>query len=235
MIMVRARHFISPIVWSLLAVAGLTVLLVMNATAREVAVEAFQWVFGVFTTPFIFEATCALIFLCALLVYNQWRLRKEGDGWVYLVSEEPDEELPAKITQRLQSVVLTHKPEVLDAAQAEAGVIEGYLELGMPSQALAELNSDRTQHSVIEAASLRIRVLAANLDNEAAFTLLRQTSSAHPELRPALATVAVENARWLLKHLHREDIARTWLREARKLDAAALDSIDSGEPLRRLA
>ena len=69
---------------------------------------------------------------------------------------------------------------------------------------------------------LRIRVLAANLDTDDALALLHETAATDPGTRMLLAAVSLENARWLLKHLHREDLARRWLAEARaRIDPAA--------------
>lgn len=232
--MTRLARYTGPLFWTILFVAGMTTLLVLNDTAREVAHDALQWVFVFFATPFILETTCALIFLALLLFINQWRLRKEGDGWVYLLTHEPDDKnLPAKINQRLQSTVLTDKPEPLDEGQAESGVIEGYLELGMAAQALEELNRDTTQHSPMEAAILRIRVLAANLDTDAALRLSRETS-VDPATHRLLATIALNNARWILQHNHREDLARIWIGEARRMDTAMVDAIGGTDSLRPL-
>jgi hypothetical protein len=162
-------------------------------------------------------------------------MHKEGDGWVWLMTQEPDAKaLPATITQRLQSTVLTEKPEPVDESQAESGVIEGYLELGMPAQALQELNEAPAPQPPVDAAVLRIRVLAANLDTERATQLLRETAAAQTGARRALAAASLENARWLLTHLQREDLARHWLAEAGQLDSAACDAVTPADPLRNL-
>lgn len=65
-------------------------LVLQNATAREVALQAAANLFGFVTTPFILEATVALFGLIAVMTYNQWRLGKEGDGWVVLPEDRED-------------------------------------------------------------------------------------------------------------------------------------------------
>lgn len=227
---------LAPLGWCLLFATAAVVLLAWNATAREVATDALQLAFAFFSTPFIFEVTSALLFVGGLLAYNRWRLLKEGDGWVYLMCQEPDaKDLPTALNQRLQSTVLDHKPEPIDEAGAETGVIEGFLELGMAAQAERELASDTTSHPPLDAAILRIRVLAANLATETATSLLRDTAKSAAGLDRALATVAIENAQWLLQHVHREDLARHWLAEARALDPTAIVSGGGDELLGRLA
>ncbi len=232
--MSRGVRFLVPLVWTLMVGGALAALLVLNPTAREVTGDALGLLFAIFTTPFVLETTCAALFLIGLLAYNRWRLHKEGDGWVWLMTHEPDEKnLPATITQRLQSTVLQDKPELVDDSQAEAGVIEGYLELGMSAQALQELNENNLPQPPIDALILRIRVLAANLDTELATRILRDTAAAETAARPALVAASIDNARWLLKHLQREDLVRHWLREARGIDPAACANLAPGDPLRK--
>lgn len=233
--MTRAKHIVSALALPLLIVAGFIVLLILNDTAREVARDTFVLLFSIFTTPFIFEITCALLMLMAIFLINQWRLNKEGDGWVYLMSQEPDtKNLPASITQRLQSVVLPEKPEPVNEAQTTNSVIEGYLELGMPAQGLNELNANPASPEDTATSALRIRLLAANLDTDAAFTLLHESIARHQDSRALLAGACLESARWLLQHLHREDLARRWLTEAASLDSTVLSSLQSGDPLQKL-
>lgn len=236
--MFSAPRFFVFLIGTLLIFGGLAALLFLSPTAREVTLDSLGLAFAFFTTPFILETACLALFLIGLLAYNHWRLHKDGDGWVWLMTQEPDEKnLPAAITQRLQSTVLTDKPEILDEAQVEAGVIEGYLELGMAAQARQELGVDPPAagpQPTIEAVILRTRVLAANLDHDAACQLLQSTMTAAPESRPALAATCIGNARWLLKHMHREDLAKFWLAKAQQLDACATQSITADEPLRAL-
>jgi len=233
--MSRAARLLVPLSGILLVVGALVALLALNPTAREVTRDALGLAFAFFTTPFILETTCAALFLLGLLAYNHWRLHKEGDGWVWLVTQEPDaKSLPATITQRLQSTVLVQKPEPVDESQAESGIIEGYLELGMPAQAMQELDEFPAPHPPLDAVVLRIRVLAANLDTGPATQLLHETAAAGAGSRQALAVAALENARWILNHLQREDVARHWLAEAAQTDPATCAAVAAADPLRKL-
>lgn len=233
--MSRNALLLVPLTGILLVVGALVALLTLNPTAREVTGDALGLAFAFFTTPFILETTCAALFLLGLLAYNHWRLHKEGDGWVWLVTHEPDAKgLPATVTQRLQSTVLGQKPEPVDVSQTESGIIEGYLELGMPAQALQQLNGIPAPTPPLDALVLRIRVFAANLDTEPATQLLRATAAAEVGSRQALAAAALENARWLLKHLQREDLARHWLAEAGQADPATCAAMAAADPLRNL-
>lgn len=233
--MARGMRFWGWLAGGLLVCSGLAALFVLNPTAREVTVDALGLAFAFFTTPFILETTCAALFLLGLLAYNHWRMHREGDGWVWLMTQEPkSKDLPAKITQRLQSTVLEQKPEPVDESQAESGIIEGYLELGMPSQALAELDANIGGLHALEAACLRIRVLAANLDTDEALALQHETAGSDPAARILLANVSLENARWLLRHVHREDLARRWLAEARALHPASVAAVKADDALRKI-
>lgn len=233
--MTSAKHVFTSLALPLTVVVGFVMLVILNETAREVAHDSFVMIFSIFSTPFIFEATCALLMLLAIFLINQWRLNKEGDGWVYLMTQEPDaKNLPPSITQRLQSVVLPNKPEPVNESQTTNSVIEGYLELAMPAQGLEELNAQANAPDDAPTAALRIRLLAANLDTDAAFHLLRENIDRHQESRAMFAAACLESARWLLKHLRREDLARRWLAEATTLDPKIADSIPPSEPLQRL-
>lgn len=233
--MTRAKHIIGAIALPLLIVAGLVVVVLLNNTAREVVRDTAVLLFSIFATPFIFEITCAFLMLVALFLFNQWCLSKEGDGWVYLMTQEPEtKNLPQAITQRLQSVVLPEKPEPVNDTQTTNTVIEGYLELGMPAQGLEELNAGMDSPEDVETSALRIRLLAANMDADEALTLLRDTAMRHQDSRPLMAKACLESARWLLKHLHREDLARRWLAEARALDSGQLNALGADDPLRML-
>jgi hypothetical protein len=59
-----------------------------NETASEVALTSFGNFFGLVTTPFILEASTAILGLIIVLTYNQWRIDQEGDGWVILPEDE---------------------------------------------------------------------------------------------------------------------------------------------------
>ena len=216
----RTSVFSSAFLWSLLGIAALTALLVVSPTAREVALETGSVLLGIVATPFILETTIALVFFCALMLINQWRLKKEGDGWVYLVSQDQETgaKLPASITQRLHGIVMEQKPEVPDEAQTECSRIEGYLELGMPAQAKEELDAQTDLPNDARTALLRVRVLAANLDTGPARTLLHETLDRFPDARTAVVQTVADTCGWFTQHLptHAEEAA-LWREEARQL------------------
>lgn len=147
----------------LLMIAGLVAAVVtawrVSETAREILAKAVMNILGAVSTPFILEATVAVVGLCLLLAFNQWRLHKEGDGWVYLAQTEPD---PASLTQgaetpphRLDAVVLEEKPDVTADLEARLATVEGYLDLGLRKEALEHLD----QFTGEERNSGRVRAL----------------------------------------------------------------------------
>jgi hypothetical protein len=201
-----------PFAMVLLAAGGIAALLRFNDTAREVVGDSLKNVFMVVSTPFIFESIAASVFLLGLLAYNRWRLHREGDGWVYLVIQE-------NAGGKAHSVILPHKPDLAHEDEDEAGVIEGYLELGLAAQALEELNQAEAEAAQnTDSVLLRIRVLAANLDTNAALALLHETAADHPETKTSLALGAEQTASWMRAHLPTHaDEAKLWENEAARL------------------
>lgn len=212
----RVARILWPVIWTVLGIAALTTLLVLNATAREVATGTAKTLFGIFTTPFILESTVAVIGFLIVLFINQWRLKKEGDGWVYLVSQEPEAgTLPASITQRLQSIVMQDKPEAMDEAGTARANVEGFLELGMAAQAMQTLQGFSDLPDDEATAALRVRVLAANLDTATALSLLRESALRFPSSRSMFAQGALDCASWLDAHAPQQrETAAAWRAEA---------------------
>ncbi len=214
------------------ALGAFAALLFFSENAREVAGATVTNIFLIFSTPFVLETTSALLFLFGVLAYNHWRLSKEGDGWVYLVSQESSGEQTAAITQRLQGgVILAEKPSEGDEALVDASVIEGYLELGMSAEAFKEFQSIPAQKASLDWSLLQVRVLAANMDTAAAQECLSAAAVSFPDARLPLAKAALENATWLWQHLKNRDLARHWLGEMKKLDVTPVHSLPSGHPL----
>lgn len=205
-----------------MVLAALGLLLYVSPAAREVTRDTLALLFTIFATPFILETTVAVAGLVAVLTYNQWRRNKDGEDWVYMVTQEADEteskdgeKLPKAITQRLQGVVMQEKPEVLDEVQAVSGMIEGYLELGMPSQALDELHRIADLPDCPASSMLRFRVLGANLATEPALSLLRDAAERFPHARPELVVAAQDIALWIEKHMRSQVRAiASWRQEA---------------------
>ena len=211
-------RFLWPVVWSLLGLGALVALVTQNEEAREVAIETSKTLFGIFTTPFIFESTVAVIGILIVLGINHWRISREGDGWVYMVTHEPEEgseSLPPAITQRLQGVILASRPEVLDEGGASRLMIEGFLEMGMAAQAQKELADLGNLPADAPSAVLRIRVAAANLDTDHALALLRDSATHLARHEMLWTQTARECAEWLEAHAPQQKTAISlWQREA---------------------
>ena len=210
-------HWLWPVFWSLLAAGGLTWLCYTDETAREVAWDTTRTVLGLLFSPFILESTSILVGIIILMIIRHYQDKRDGDGWVYLATQEPeDKTLPRALTERLQSVVLSEKPAEPDDRETRHAVIEGYLELGMSAQALGELQSDE-RFQDLESELLTVRVKAANLDTEEALAMLHAAAAKSPEKATAIAGAALEIGSWITAHLHRPDLAQLWRNEAERI------------------
>lgn len=68
----------------------------LNADVREVLLQGVAYLFTFFSTPFVLEASTAFIGICVVMIINNRRMAKEGDGWVVMeVKKEPDTTVPA--------------------------------------------------------------------------------------------------------------------------------------------
>ena len=69
---------------------------VINETVREAVLQGAAYLFTFLTSPFVLEASTAFIGLCVVMIINNRRMAKEGDGWVVMeVKKEPDTTVPA--------------------------------------------------------------------------------------------------------------------------------------------
>lgn len=160
------RWWLAPLLWSLAFLAALTLALVFSATAREVVAKGMMNIFGLLATPFILETFTAIVGLTLVILWNQWRIQKEGDGWVYLAKTEPDavsvEAGADKAERRLAAVVLPEKPDAALDFEARLAVAEGFLELGLGREALEHLDL-LTPEEQAQARAAALRVKAASL------------------------------------------------------------------------
>ena len=207
-----------------IGVGALAAALIFSESAREITLLTARSLFGIVTTPFLLETTVALFALFIVLAINKHRLEKDGDGWVYMMVQEPDEKgsaaLPKAITQRLQGTVLKEKPEPLDEALTERSLVEGYLELGMAAEAKRELEAQKELPDDVATSALRVRVLASNLDTAQARELLATTAARFADHTALLSAMAREQADWFRKHLpHHAELAQHWHAEAETLAA----------------
>ncbi|MBB5039896.1 hypothetical protein [Prosthecobacter dejongeii] len=116
---VSKRWWVSPLLFTATLITATVIVCKVSDTAREVLAKAVMMVAGALATPFILESSIAIVGLVVVVAINQWRLQKEGDGWVYLAKTEPDAALDFK---------------------ARLAIAEGYLELGLAKEALDHLN-----------------------------------------------------------------------------------------------
>lgn len=84
----KPRWWLETLIWSLAFVVAVGVAAYVNDTAREVVAQGLAYLFAFFTTPFILEASVAIIGLCIVFIINSRRIEREGDGWVEM--EVPD-------------------------------------------------------------------------------------------------------------------------------------------------
>lgn len=146
------RWWVSPLIFSAFLATGLVTTWIVSETAREVLAKAVMTLAGAMATPFILESTVAIVGLVIVIVINQIRLQREGDGWVYLAKTEPDADSVAQgadtPARRLDAVVLPAAPDPSTDLGARLAMVEGYLELGLKQEATAHLqmlNADERQ------------------------------------------------------------------------------------------
>ena len=140
---VSKQGWISPLIFTLAFIGGIVAVGIYSEVGREVLSKAVMFVVGVISTPFILETTFALLGLFIVIGINQWRMEKEGDGWVYMAVTVPDAASAAEGTSaplhRLDTSVLAEKPDLAEDLEARLSVAEGYLELGLAREALDQL------------------------------------------------------------------------------------------------
>lgn len=207
-----------PLMLSTALAVGLIMVILTNEEGQELAKGTLRALFSVLTTPFILEATSVFILSVALLTYNRWRREKDGDDWVYMVTQEQDDPtVPESITQRLQSTIVETKPDDSLLTSSNYSALEGYLELGMAAEALAELKKLPDTDDSLEFAQLKIRVLGSNLEIAKAQAVVSAVLDQHANSRPALARTALENAFWIHQHLKRPELGSQWVQMATAL------------------
>lgn len=150
--------WLTPLLSTVVLIIGLAVAWNVNETAREIIAKGIMTLAGTLATPFILESSIALVGLAIVITINQWRLHREGDGWVYLAQTEPDAasvaagaETPA---QRLDGVILPAAPDKTLDLDARIAMAEGYLELGLKQEALDHLkllSPEEQQHPKAQA------------------------------------------------------------------------------------
>jgi uncharacterized membrane protein len=141
------RWWLAPLLYTLAALAAGGTALVFSATAREVVSRALALLVGALATPFILESVTALAGLVIVITINQWRLNREGDGWVYLATTDPNGTTADPATARLDAV---EPPDAKTDFESRLAVAEGYLELGLAREALEHLDRFDAQEQAHE-------------------------------------------------------------------------------------
>lgn len=199
------RSWLEPTLWIIAGSTALMALLWLNATAREVAAQTALALVQFFTTPFVLEISLAIIGLGIVLAINHFRMRREGDEWVYLQktsvpSSSSDGTEPPP--HRLDAVVWGDKPMPFDQAGTALSVVEGFLAMGMPGEAARSLDE--------------------SLAGEAPDATL-------------LARAALSIGDWHSQNGGAPDEVGAWVKRALNLDPRCLESLAPDDPLRRLA
>jgi hypothetical protein len=164
--------------WMFLAGAGCAAFTVLGwylSRDKELVRDIFTGTFSVVTSPFFLETTVFFIGLSLVVLWNSWRLRREGDGWVYLAEDEPR---PGQAPDRHDA--LFSAPPEPEPPQLDLELIEGLLDLGSWSEAGEHLmrlpesvwDSPRVLHCRLrlaeglghteQAAELRVRLTPGN-------------------------------------------------------------------------
>lgn len=79
-------------IWMFVAGAAFAAFVVLGwflSRDKELVRDIFTGTFSVVTSPFFLETTVFFIGLSMVVLWNSWRMRREGDGWVYLAEDEP--------------------------------------------------------------------------------------------------------------------------------------------------
>ncbi len=229
-------QWLSAILWTVVITAAAVLLLVFSPTAREVVGEASLTVFQIVTAPFVLEASLALLGLCIVLMINQYRHHKEGDGWVYLEKQEPSSDAVPGTEDpphRHDAVVWHDKPERFDEAAAKLDVIEGYVDLGLAGDALRELELLPEELAGAEQVDeMRIRALAMAGRLPEAVRLLDERAGMHPGRSSRLARAAVAVAAWLQEQGEAGPAIDDWLERSRRLDPQVIGALPPGHALK---
>lgn len=232
------RAWLTPLTWSLTGIIAVVILFRINDTAREIFSETAVTVLQVLTTPFIMEASLALLGLCVVMAINRYRELKEGDEWVYLEQKaaSADKTAADDPPHRHEAVVWREKPAPFDAASTALEVVEGYLELGLTDDALRELSSlNNTSQANVRADWHRVRALAMSGRQQEAMSELEHAVSTHPLRREGHADIALKIAVWLHDNQKPRAEIAAWMQRCCALDEAVLGQLPAGHPLHRAA
>lgn len=239
------RRWLVPVLWAVLGAVVVVVVLVASPTAREVSAESARVVFQVVTSPFILESSLALLGLCIVIMINQRRIQKEGDGWVYLQVKDSAPETESKADDpphRHDAVIWLEKPAPFDQAAAGFDVVEGYLDLGLPEEALSEIDAWPSEARRGERAALlqlRGQVMAGR---EGAAAFAEKAVRDHPKSVAAIVGAGLCGAGWVCEKSPTENgeaknlpgRLAALLEVLQRLHPPSFDALPAEHPVRRL-
>ncbi len=85
----KSLWWLESLLWSLAIIAGVVIAAYVNETAREIALQGLAYFFTFFSTPFVLETSTAFIGFCIVMIINNRRIEREGDGWVEMEITTP--------------------------------------------------------------------------------------------------------------------------------------------------
>lgn len=85
----KSLWWLETLLWSVAIIAGVAIAAYVNETAREIVLQGLAYFFTFFSTPFVLEASTAFVGFCIVMIINNRRLEREGDGWVEMEIKDP--------------------------------------------------------------------------------------------------------------------------------------------------
>lgn len=161
--------------WMIVAGAGFGMVVLVGwfvSREEQLLKDIVKGTFSVVTTPFFLETTVFFVGITLVVLWNSWRLRREGDGWVYLAEDEP--RARAGQTAGRHDALFAEAPDPEPPElELEIIVIEGLLDLGSWAEA-GELLMQVPESSWNSGRVLRCRIrLAEGLGHHAQAEQLR--------------------------------------------------------------
>lgn len=85
----KSPWWLESVLWSAAVIAGVALAAYLNETAREIVAQGLAYFFTFFSTPFVLETATAFVGFCIVMIINNRRLEREGDGWVEMEIQDP--------------------------------------------------------------------------------------------------------------------------------------------------
>lgn len=85
----QSSWWLESLLWSLGIIVAIGTAAYLDETAREITLQGLAYFFTFFSTPFVLEASTAFVGFCIVMIINNRRLEREGDGWVEMEIQDP--------------------------------------------------------------------------------------------------------------------------------------------------